>query len=133
MSKQFFTEEQQLLLRQNPYVYSVSDTQLSLTKEFKEHFMAAYKAGDTPRKILEDHGFDIEVIGQKRVGNISQSIRHEYKLYGHFEEGHARCARSSGDADAEMDELERLRHEVSYLRQEVEFLKKITSLRDQKK
>ena len=103
MSKQFFTEEQQLLLRQNPYVYSVSDTQLSLTKEFKERFMAAYKAGDTPRKILEDHGFDIEVIGQKRVGNISQSIRHEYKLYGHFEEGHARCARSSGDADAEMD------------------------------
>ena len=133
MSKQFFTEEQQLLLRQNPYVYSVSDTQLPLTKEFKERFMAAYKAGDTPRKILENHGFDIDVIGQKRVGNISQSIRHEYKLYGHFEEGYARRARSSGDADAEMDELERLRHEVSYLRQEVEFLKKITSLRDQKK
>lgn len=133
MSRKIFTEEQQQLLRQNPYVFSVSATRLSLTREFKERFMAAYNAGDSPRKILEDHGFDIDVIGKKRVGNISQNIRHEYKVHGHFEEGHARRDKSSADVDAEMDELERLRHEVSYLRQEVDFLKKITSIRDQKK
>ena len=36
MSKKLFTEEEQQLLRQNPYVYSVSESSLSLTKEFKE-------------------------------------------------------------------------------------------------
>ena len=125
MSRKIFTEEQQQLLRQNPYVYSVSETYLSLTKEFKERFIAAYNAGDAPRKILEDHGFDIELIGKKRVGNISQNIRREYKVHGHFEEGHTRRDKSSADVDAEIDELERLRHEVSYLRQEVDFLKKL--------
>ena len=42
MSKKLFTEEEQQLLRQNPYVYSVSESSLSLTKEFKELFIEAY-------------------------------------------------------------------------------------------
>lgn len=39
MSRKQFTEEQQQKLRQNPYVYSVTATRLSLTREFKELFM----------------------------------------------------------------------------------------------
>ena len=41
MSRKQFTEEQQQKLRQNPYVYSVTATRLSLTREFKELFMEA--------------------------------------------------------------------------------------------
>ena len=62
MSRKLFTEEQQQLLRQNPYIYSVTETRITLTKDFKEIFMTAYKAGKSPRKILEDHGFDISII-----------------------------------------------------------------------
>lgn len=53
MSRKLFTEEQQQLLRQTPYIYSVTETRITLTKEFKELFMTAYKAGESPRKILE--------------------------------------------------------------------------------
>ena len=51
MSRKLFTEGQQQLLRQNPYIYSVTETRITLTKEFKELFMTAYKAGQSPRKI----------------------------------------------------------------------------------
>lgn len=82
MSRKLFTEEQQQLLRQNPYIYSVTETRITLTKEFKELFMTAYKAGESPRKILEDHGFDISLIGERRIWSISQHIRTEYKSMG---------------------------------------------------
>ena len=75
MSRKIFTEEQQQLLRQNPYIYSVTDTRINLTKEFKEIFLAEYKSGTSPRKILEDHGFDISIIGERRIWSISNHIR----------------------------------------------------------
>jgi len=33
MNRKLFTEEQQQLLRQNPYIYSVTETRITLTKE----------------------------------------------------------------------------------------------------
>lgn len=38
MSRQKFTPEQQNKLRENPYIYSVTNTRITLTKEFKELF-----------------------------------------------------------------------------------------------
>lgn len=67
MGRKLFTEGQQQLLLQNPYIYSVTETRITLTKEFKELFMTAYKAGESPRKILEDHGFDISIIDERRI------------------------------------------------------------------
>ena len=58
MSRKPFTDEEILLLRQNPYTYSVTTFQLNLTKEFKEIFYSEYQKGELPRKILEDHGYD---------------------------------------------------------------------------
>lgn len=84
MRRKLFTEEQQQLLRQSPYIYSVTETRITLTKEFKEIFMTAYKAGESPRKILEDHGFDISIIGERRIWSISQHIRTEYQKYREF-------------------------------------------------
>ena len=64
MSRKLFTEEQQQLLRNNPYVYSVTASRLQLTKEFKELFMTAYNSGDSPRTILENYGFDVRDMGK---------------------------------------------------------------------
>ncbi len=38
MSRKIFTEEQQQLLRQNPYIYSVTDTRINLTKNSRRYF-----------------------------------------------------------------------------------------------
>ena len=131
MGRKLFTEGQQQLLRQNPYIYSVTETRITLTKEFKELFMTAYKAGESPRKILEDHGFDISIIGERRIWSFSQHIRTEYKKYGEFHEGYGpRSEAASPDAPSDAakpvsqtDEIKQLRHEVDYLKQEMEFLK----------
>ena len=141
MRRKLFTEEQQQLLRQNPYIYSVTETRITLTKEFKEIFMTAYKAGESPRKILEDHGFDISIIGERRIWSISQHIRTEYQKYGEFHEGYGPRGTSAThpvltDTDtpvSEADEIRQLRHEVDYLKQEMEFLKKISSIRTTRK
>ena len=132
MSRKLFTEEQQQLLRQTPYIYSVTETRITLTKEFMELFMTAYKAGESPRKILDDHGFDISFIGERRIWSISQHIRTEYKKYGEVHEGYGPRGKAAGrDAStdtsmpvSEADEIKQLRHEVDYLKQEMEFLKK---------
>ena len=140
MSRKLFTKEQQQLLRQNPYIFSVTETRITLSKEFKEIFMTAYKAGESPRKILEDHGFDINIIGERRIWSISQHIRTEYQKYGEFHQGHRSRGTASthpGSADtspvSEVDEIRQLRHEVDYLKQEMEFLKKISSIRTTRK
>ena len=103
--------------------------------------MTAYKAGESPRKILEDHGFDISIIGERRIWSISQHIRTEYKTYGEFHEGYGpRGETANHDAPkdtakpvSEADEIKQLRHEVDYLKQEMEFLKKISSIRTTRK
>ena len=89
MSRKILTKEQQQLLQQNPYIYSVTDTRITLTKVFKEIFMTSYNTGTSPRTILEDHGFDISIIGDRSIWSISQRIRTEYQKYGEFHEGYS--------------------------------------------
>ena len=67
MGRKLLTQGKQQVQRQNPYVYCVTETRITLTKEFKELFMTVYKAGESPRKILEDHGFDISIIDERRI------------------------------------------------------------------
>lgn len=76
MSRKIFTKEQQQLLRQNPYIYSVTGIRITLTKAFKEIFMTAYDTGTSLKTILQYHGFDVYIIGERRIWNISQRIPH---------------------------------------------------------
>lgn len=139
MSRKSFTKEQQQILRQNPYVYSVTATRMQLTKEFKELFLAAYNAGDSPREILVNYGFDISILGERRIWSISYHIRDEYEKYGEFHEGYGRRIASDPQTTkctqpvSEKDEIKQLRSEVNYLKQEMEFLKKISSIKTTRK
>ena len=132
MSKQFFTDKQMADLLLNPNVFSVTRSTLMLTKSFKEKFYAEYLKGT--RNILERHGFSADIIGQRRIWSITQHIKDEYAKYGEFHEGRRppwapqRPAAASGQ-----DPLSRLETRVEYLQQQVEFLKKITSVKISRK
>ena len=52
-------------LKSNPYVYKVTKHKLYYTAKFKEDFWVSYQAGNAPRKILLDLGFDLTMFGQK--------------------------------------------------------------------
>lgn len=132
MGRKTFTSEEINLLRQNPFTYKATNNTLSFTKEFKELFMEKYNAGILPRQILADHGYDPELLGDRRIWGISYHLRAQYaESGGSFTE--CRKSKTSDKPLSEKDELKQLRQEVDYLKQEIEFLKKISSIRTTRK
>ena len=131
MSKTKFTPEQQQLLRNNPYTIRVTEAVLNLSKEFKELFYKEYLAGALPRDILEKHGYPADVLGKQRIWGISHSIRKQIEKTGEFRD--IRTPASPLIADSPEDKIRQLEHQVNYLTQEVEFLKKISSIRSTRK
>lgn len=128
-----YTAKEIKLLKSNPYTLKVTKHKLYFTIEFKEAFWNAYQAGNTPRKILEDLGYDLETFAQKQIDSIVQRIKKEAQTGYGFKEGENRTRRKSDKieklaniSDNSQEALERVWNEVKYLRQEVEFLKKIS-------
>jgi hypothetical protein len=127
-----YTAKEMKLLKANPYTFKVTKNKLYFTIEFKEAFWNTYQAGNAPRKILEDFGYDLEMFGQKQIDSMVQSIKRQAQSGYGFKQGENRTRRKS-DKIEKLDNisndtqktLERVWNEVKYLRQEVEFLKKI--------
>jgi len=129
MEKKYFTDEQLKVLLKNPYVKSASTKSITYTEEFKAYFVAEYEAGKTPSEILRNSGFDVRALGRTRIDSISRSFRKMSKR----EEGFAdtrkgSSGRSSTKTLTSDEQIERLQHQVKYLKQENEFLKKINFL-----
>ena len=118
MSKKF-TIEEQTELRRNPYVKSVSESKLQFTSKFKEEFWSRYESGEVNSEILLSMGFDIKVLGS-RSWTIVQSIKKELTRNGQFSD--IRQKKTTKNPENKNDEW--VRHELAYLRQEVEFIKK---------
>ena len=144
--REYSAKEQKILLS-NPYTYKVTKHKLYFTKEFKQDFWLEYQAGIAPRKVLVDLGYDVEMFGQKQIDSIVQNIKKTAMSGKEFTEGTNRDRRTGdplrsiekeikGKQLSELEEstaIERLLAEVKYLRQEVEFLKKITKTENSKK
>lgn len=133
MSKIPFTDEQIKLLRDNPYTFNVTQNTLYLTKEFKELFYKEYQNGKLPRQILEEHGYLQSILGDSRIWGIASSVKKEAKRPEGFSEGSASKRVAPDPGDTPEASIRHLQHEVNYLRQEVEFLKKISSIRNTRK
>lgn len=55
------------ILKQNPYVEDVSHRRIMYTYEFKCRFMEQYLSGMRPVEIFRQAGFDVAVVGEKRI------------------------------------------------------------------
>lgn len=127
-----YTAKEMKLLKANPYTFKVTKNKLYFTIEFKEAFWTAYQAGMAPRKILEDLGYDLEIFGQKQIDSMVQGIKHQAQSRNGFSQGENRTRRKKdelfvpeGTPIESKEALTGILNEVKYLRQEVEFLKKI--------
>ena len=128
-----FTQEEIEILKNNKYPAYVDEKILRFTVAFKIAFMELYRQGVPPRKILPDLGYDLDIIGKARLNGISQQIRLQTESDTGFHQGW------SGKKTLEETPIEekaaltdrqlinRLQGEVVYLRQELEFIKKITN------
>ena len=127
-----YTAREMKLLKANPYTFKVTKSKLYFTIEFKETFWTAYQAGMAPRKILQDLGYDLEMFGQKQIDSMVQSMKRQAESGNGFRQGENRTRRKKdelsiqeGESVQPKEALETILNEVKYLRQEVEFLKKI--------
>lgn len=127
-----YTAKEMKVLKSNPYTFKVTKNRLYFTAEFKETFWNGYQAGVTPRKLLEDMGYDLELFGQKQIDSIVQRIKKQAQGGYGFTQGENRTRRKKDEglktediSDVPSETMKQIWNEVKYLRQEVEFLKKI--------
>ncbi|WP_027632860.1 HTH domain-containing protein, partial [Clostridium hydrogeniformans] len=67
MSEKLFSKEEIEILSNNKYVKNVSEKGITYTDEFKRLFIAENEKGKFPRDIFSECGFDINIIGLKRI------------------------------------------------------------------
>ena len=136
MERNRFTPREIQILKKNPYTYNVTDYNIFFTKEFKEEFWRRYQEGESPRMILEALGYDTDILGQSRVTGVQINIKKQAESGDGFTEGKGRRHKGykkelySVEEKPNDETIIKMQHEILYLRQEVEFLKKITSLKN---
>ncbi len=126
-----FTPEEILALRSNPYTFTVTEKTISFTREFKERMWEGMQNGRSRRALIIELGYDPDVLGPSRIEGIAYHIKEEASSPEGFHEGKrfskaaAKMTKEEFAASTQSQALRRLQAEVSYLRQEIEFLKKI--------
>jgi hypothetical protein len=127
MSWKSFTPEELMAIRNNPYVKSATDRMIRFTVTFKIEFWEQYNdKGIPPTQIIRSMGFDTIVLGESRIAGIVQHIREQVVSGVGFTDVYHRSAlfEPKGQNKAPSIALIHLQHEVAYMKQELEFIKK---------
>lgn len=122
-----YTKKQIKELKLNPYTLQVDDKRIFFTIEFKKIFWTKYQAGMSPRAIFKELNYNLDYFGQKQIDSIVQRVKKE-ALSGEFTEGYSRNNRikiKEPSDDITPQNLKQMQNELLYLRQEVDFLKKV--------
>lgn len=121
------SEEAVEQLRKNPNVKSVSCSTVKFTPEFKTFFYKERQAGKTTKEIFLSAGLDPRLFGKSRMRNYQQTLGKNSRQAGNGMKPDSRDSVPSADEDEHSPEEKicRLEHELAYVKQEVEFLKKL--------
>ena len=128
MSKKIFTGEEIKILSKNKYVKNVTTKAITYTSEFRRIFIAESKNGSLPRTTFENHGFDVEIIGIKRINSAASRWKNAYKKQGVLGLDDRRKESSGRPLKRELsiqEKYERLQAKNAYLQSEVDLLKKL--------
>lgn len=127
-----FTAEEQIELLKNPYTRTVSASMIKFTDEFNDLFIKRHSQGVGPSMIFRDCGYDLNILGSKRIVNYFNRLQNTYRYQQQIHQTHLSKERDHLAKDYKSMPptiaIEAMQHEITYLRQEVEFLKKIISV-----
>ena len=128
-NKKLFTPTEVEILKSNPYTLSVTSKTIRFTLAFKQAFWTKRQAGERLQDIYSDLGYDVSILGDVRIKNIANSIRKEALSKEGLHENYSRRAYRPDQVDyngmPQHEAMVRMQHEILYLRQELEFIKKI--------
>ena len=132
-----FTPAEIELLKQNPNTFRVTSNRLYLTLHAKERIVEMWEKHYSFSCIMEELGYDIDVVGIPRAHGLVERAREEAASPYGLHEGYFRAPKRIGISElAELhgeESVSKLKNEVVYLRQEMDFLKKISRLANTEK
>lgn len=134
-----FTPEEIEVLRKNPNTWSITSKRIGLTKAAKERIIELLAKGYSSKQCIADLGYDTEILGKIRCYSIVRHVKEDIAQGKEVHEGYPKYKPKRLTAE-ELDQLPmdqesyiRMKNELVYLRQEVDFLKKISQLDKSKK
>lgn len=140
MSKKItFTDEQVKILNNNPYTHYVSNYCIVFTFEFKQFFAEQmHLPGMTTSKIFSLAGYDVSMFSRGQLDRFRMKVRQELasetglKPVRGMSPAERTAAFEAKDLSKQRTQtsIKELQERVVYLEQEIEFLKKISRLRE---
>jgi putative transposase len=128
MSKITFSDREIKILQKNPNIQRVSNLAITYTDDFKNKFMDEYLAGKLPRQIFEEHGFDVDILGMKRIEQSACRWKKAYEKDGLIGLSDARKTSTGRPLKRELSQaeiIERQEARIKLLEGQVELLKKL--------
>ncbi len=132
MSKITFDEKEIKILSKNKYVKKVSSKSITYSTEFKEKFIEEYSKGKLSRTIFEECGFNINIIGVKRVEQSAHRWKKIYEVDGLLGLQDTRknySGRPKNRDLTDLEKIEKLEAKIKLLEVQNEFLKKLKKMR----
>jgi transposase len=129
MGKYYFTEEQIVELKKNPYVQRVSEKAITYSQEFKEEYLALRSLGKGNREILRKLGFDPKILGNSRTNELSKRMKKlSLRVEGTTDLRKGNSGRPRLKERTLEEKISYLKHQLAYKEQEIAFLKKMNFL-----
>lgn len=128
MSKVIFSSKDINNLQANPNVKRVSELAITYEDDFKKKFMEEYLGGKSPRQIFEENGFDINILGIKRVEQSAYRWKKAYEKDGIIGLVDTRKTASGRPLERELSQeeiIERQEAKIKILEEQVNLLKKL--------
>lgn len=128
-----FSPEEMEQLAANPFTYKINAYRIFYTLEFKNLFLTRYEAGESVREIFESLGYDTKVLGDNRIYCFARNLAKRVEAGEVLTEApvssiQERPVHVDYNTMPAQQSVAAMQREIAYLRQQVEFLKKITEL-----
>ena len=131
MSKKRFTEPEVECLMKNSNVARASEKAITYTDEYKREFIEEYLKGKQPRQIFQEAGFEIEMLGMKRVEQSACRWLKSYNSEGIIGLRDTRSESSGRPRKRELSQEEIIMRQdakIKLLEGQVELLKKLDKI-----
>ena len=134
-----FTPEQIKILEANPYTHHLSNRCIFLTIEAKEKILELVEQKMPAYQIIKSMGYDYDFIDRKCAEGMVQSAKLQASSERGLHVGYPKrygkrlSSESIDKLPSNPESFAKLTNEVAYLRQEVDFLKKISQIGTSKK
>jgi len=128
-----FTQEQMESLAANPFTYKITVLRISYTLEFKNLFLAQYEKGEAIKDIFTELGYDTTILGNNRIYGFANRLLEQIETGGMLTEEatnsqQKKPVNTDYNTMPAQQSIAAMQREITYLRQQLEFLKKITEL-----